>query len=162
MIDLATDLFEICMSISCMIMMIVLRQEANRYMFSMNQRSSVLDIPVMQLKRVVSYINFDPHEGTGCIIDRRVVINAWGRHQMETFSALLALCVGNSPVTSESHTQRLVTRNWCFLWPAPEPTVEQTVETPGRVAIALIYDVIIMLLMDYLPLFLLFQVNRYL
>ena len=24
--------------------------------------------------------------------------NAWWRHQMETFSALLALCVGNSPV----------------------------------------------------------------
>ena len=27
---------------------------------------------------------------------------AWWRHQMETFSALLALCVGNSPVTGES------------------------------------------------------------
>ena len=33
-----------------------------------------------------------------------VLINqrrAWWRHQMETFSALLALCAGNSPVTSE-------------------------------------------------------------
>ena len=27
--------------------------------------------------------------------------NAWWRHQMETFSALLAICAGNSPVTSE-------------------------------------------------------------
>ena len=26
---------------------------------------------------------------------------AWWRHQMETFSALLALCAGNSPVTGE-------------------------------------------------------------
>ena len=30
---------------------------------------------------------------------------------METFSALLALCVGNSPVTGEFPPQRLVTRN---------------------------------------------------
>ena len=28
-----------------------------------------------------------------------VEITAWWRHQMETFSALLALCAGNSPVT---------------------------------------------------------------
>ena len=27
--------------------------------------------------------------------------SAWWRHQMETFSALLALCAGNSPVTGE-------------------------------------------------------------
>ena len=26
---------------------------------------------------------------------------SWWRHQMETFSALLAICVGNSPVTGE-------------------------------------------------------------
>ena len=36
----------------------------------------------------------------------------WWRHQMETFSALLALCVGNSPVTGEFPSQRPVTR--CF------------------------------------------------
>ena len=35
----------------------------------------------------------------------------WWRHQMETFSALLALCEGNSPVTGEFPSQRLVTRN---------------------------------------------------
>ena len=34
------------------------------------------------------------------------------RHQMETFSALLALCVGNSPVTGEFPSQRLVTRSF--------------------------------------------------
>ena len=32
--------------------------------------------------------------------------HAWWRHQMETFSALLAICVGNSPVTSEFPAQR--------------------------------------------------------
>ena len=34
------------------------------------------------------------------------------RHQMETFSALLALCVGNSPVTSEFPSQEPVTRSF--------------------------------------------------
>ena len=31
---------------------------------------------------------------------------------METFSALLAFCVGNSPVTSEFHAQKPVTRSF--------------------------------------------------
>ena len=33
---------------------------------------------------------------------RTIVICAWWRHQMDTFSALLALCAGNSPVTDKS------------------------------------------------------------
>ena len=37
---------------------------------------------------------------------------SWWRHQMETFSALLAICVGNSPVTGEFPTQRPVTRSF--------------------------------------------------
>ena len=32
----------------------------------------------------------------------------WRRHEMETFSALLAICAGNSPVTGEFSTQRQV------------------------------------------------------
>ena len=36
----------------------------------------------------------------------------WRRHQVETFSALLALCVGNSLVTGEFPSQRLVTRSF--------------------------------------------------
>ena len=39
-------------------------------------------------------------------------IPAWWRHQMETFSALLAICVGNSPVTGEFPAQRPVTRSF--------------------------------------------------
>ena len=34
---------------------------------------------------------------------------AWWRHQMETFSTLLAICAGNSPVPSEFPAQRPVT-----------------------------------------------------
>ena len=36
----------------------------------------------------------------------------WWRHQMETFSALLAICTGNSPVPGEFPTQRPVTRSF--------------------------------------------------
>ena len=36
----------------------------------------------------------------------------WWRHQMETFSALLALCAGNSPVTGEFLSQRPVTQSF--------------------------------------------------
>ena len=38
--------------------------------------------------------------------------NSWWRHQMETFSALLALCAGNSPVTGEFPPQRPLTRSF--------------------------------------------------
>ena len=39
----------------------------------------------------------------------------WWRHQMKTFSALLALCAGNSPVTGEFPSQRPVTRSFDVL-----------------------------------------------
>ena len=42
----------------------------------------------------------------------RLIHTAWWRHQMETFSAILALCAGNSPVTGEFPTQRPVTRSF--------------------------------------------------
>ena len=42
-------------------------------------------------------------------------ITSWWRHQKETFSMLLALCVGNSPVTGEFPAKRPV----MFLWSAP-------------------------------------------
>ena len=38
--------------------------------------------------------------------------HSWWRHQMEIFSALLAICAGNSPVTGEFPTQRPVTRSF--------------------------------------------------
>ena len=39
-------------------------------------------------------------------------LHTWWRHQMETFSALLAICAGNSPVPGEFPTQRPVTRSF--------------------------------------------------
>ena len=37
---------------------------------------------------------------------------SWWRHQMETFSALLAICVGNSPDSGDFPAQRPVTRSF--------------------------------------------------
>ena len=39
---------------------------------------------------------------------------SWWRHQMETFSALLAICARNSPVPGEFPAQRPVTRSFDF------------------------------------------------
>ena len=39
-------------------------------------------------------------------------VSTWWRHQMEIFSALLAICAGNSPVTSEFPVQGSVTRSF--------------------------------------------------
>ena len=39
-------------------------------------------------------------------------IAIWWRHQMEAFTALLAICAGNSPVPGEFPTQRPVTRSF--------------------------------------------------
>ena len=37
---------------------------------------------------------------------------SWWRHQMETFSALLTICAGNSPVPGEFPAQRPMTRRF--------------------------------------------------
>ena len=50
-----------------------------------------------------------------CQADGQCVDTAWWRHQMETFSALLALCAGNSPVTGEFPEQSPVTRSFDVL-----------------------------------------------
>ena len=65
----------------------------------------------------------------GC--EMRITPLSWWRHQMEPLSALLALCVGNSPVTCEFPSQKASdTELWCFLWSASERTAAQTIETP--------------------------------
>ena len=38
--------------------------------------------------------------------------HSWWRHQIEIFSALLAICAGNSPVAGEFPAQRPVTRSF--------------------------------------------------
>ena len=43
---------------------------------------------------------------------RTIRLNPWWRHQMETFSASLAICEGNQPVDGEFPTQRPVARSF--------------------------------------------------
>ena len=45
-------------------------------------------------------------------VDKTWVIESWWRQQVETFSALLALCAGNSPVSCEFPAQRPVMRSF--------------------------------------------------
>ena len=45
-------------------------------------------------------------------LEQYLISCTWRRHQMEAFSALLAICVGNSPVTGEFPAQRPVTRSF--------------------------------------------------
>ena len=52
-----------------------------------------------------NYLPSSQFKDTWCMI-------SWWRHQMEAFSALLDLCVGNSPVTGGFPTQRPVTQSF--------------------------------------------------
>ena len=47
-----------------------------------------------------------------CVVTWPVSPMLWWRHQAETFSALLAICAGNSPVTGEFPPQRPVTQSF--------------------------------------------------
>ena len=60
---------------------------------------------------------------------------------METFSTLLALCAGNSPVTGEFPAQRPVTRSIdVFFDLRLKKTVELTIETP------VIWDAVVLIM----------------
>ena len=63
-------------------------------------------VPVLQTSWQLSSISHWPD----WIISHNC--STWWCHQMETFSALLAICAGNSPVTGEFPAQRPVT--WSF------------------------------------------------
>ena len=55
----------------------------------------------------------DLHNARATILNPfNICIGTWWRHQMETFSALLAICAGNSPVPGEFPAQRPVTRSF--------------------------------------------------
>ena len=64
-------------------------------------------------RHVPIYISFVRHlklQQTGWLKAFRYIHD--GRHQMETFSALLAICLGNSSVPGEIPSQRPVTRSF--------------------------------------------------
>ena len=59
------------------------------------------------------------------------VFVSWWRHQMETFSALLALCAGNSPVPGEFPAQRPVTRSFDVIFDL-RPNKRLSIQSWGR------------------------------
>ena len=46
------------------------------------------------------------------LLSIQCIISTWWRHQMETFSTLLALCAGNSSVVGDFPAERPVTRSF--------------------------------------------------
>ena len=78
--------------------------------------------------------------------DNQKILLSWWRHQMETFSALLAICAGNSPVTGEFPAQKASdAKLWCFLWFGPEKRLsKQPCETGDLRRHLAHYDVTVM------------------
>ena len=64
------------------------------------------------LSIITYYITLRPRN----IIPGCKQIFPWWRHQMETFSALLAIFAGNSPITGKFPAQRPVTRSYDILF----------------------------------------------
>ena len=54
-----------------------------------------------------------------CYSTLAVSVTAWWRHQMETLSALLVICTGNSPVTGEFPAQRPMTLSFDVFFDLP-------------------------------------------
>ena len=74
----------------------------------------LLWILIMQFKRLFLFFSV-PRVSDHDVTTRAayyIYYHTWWRHQMETFSALLTICAGNSPITGEFHSQRPVTRSF--------------------------------------------------
>ena len=67
---------------------------------------------------------------------------SWWHHQMETFSVLLALCAGNSPVTSEFPSPRAMRRSFDV---SSDPRLNKDREADDLRCHHAHYDVIIMI-----------------
>ena len=67
---------------------------------------------IVSIGRTILFTGHFSRLGIGIWYDVSLVFYTWWRHQMEPFSALLALCAGNLPVTGEFPSQRPVTRSF--------------------------------------------------
>ena len=76
--------------------------------------------PVIRIMKIKFHTTVQRHRRSlytsliGWLIDSIPIkyLKSWWRHQMETFSALLAIYAGNLPVTGEFPSQRPVTRSF--------------------------------------------------
>ena len=67
-----------------------------------------------KLQRIFLVSKFDIDQFTkwAIVSELDTLFRTWWRHEMETFSALLAICAGNSPVADEFPAHRPVTRSF--------------------------------------------------
>ena len=83
--------------------------------FSRKKSNELTDIPDMFYYRTSMLLGNHKRQRRPCswsnITNLQQKTTPW-RHQMETFSALLTLCAGNSPVTGEFSAQRPITRSF--------------------------------------------------
>ena len=87
------------------------------YLPKVQEEMKYLEVPVEHVAACCWHRNREFQ----CKLDRIAVlsealhksdVNTWWRHQMEAFSALLAICAGSSPGPGEFHAQRPVTRSF--------------------------------------------------
>ena len=64
------------------------------------------------LKTMDEFISWCPKTSKPSTTKHNKIHMSWWRHRMETFSALLAICAGHSPLPGEFPTQRPVTRSF--------------------------------------------------
>ena len=83
-----------------------------RNIFSIVTMTSVIHTKVIITAVIFGWLNLSMCKITLKMHGNPLHYFTWWRHQMETFSALLALCVGNSPVPGEFPTHRPVTRSF--------------------------------------------------
>ena len=82
----------------------------HRHSKSCCDQSSPARRTIIHRNHAYSYVSSSSSRIHDCLC--RIIRAPWWRHQMETFSALLALCEENSPVPGEFPAQRPVTRSF--------------------------------------------------
>ena len=60
--------------------------------------------------------NIGNNDISSTIVKWFLITYPWWRHQMETFSTSLAICVGNSPVTGDSPHKGLCLQTYWYWW----------------------------------------------
>ena len=77
------------------------------------RRRITLELDYLLVILELQYTHYDRHEVLLCFLSLTFTYSlSWWRHQKETFSALLALCAGNSSVTGEFLSQRPMKRSF--------------------------------------------------
>ena len=92
-----------CLFRACDILLHDISQHTGIVDFTLPSVNSVLTYESIHIRRALTYFMWYKNS---------FVVYTWWRNQMETVSAILAICAGNSPVTGEFPAQRPETRSF--------------------------------------------------